>query len=342
VKFTEFVATAPADAIILDLLMPGKDGVEILRELGAAHATGKILIASGYADERVLETAFRLGEERGLKMVGVIHKPIRASDLRRELLKLIPPGASITADEIEMAIRDGQMVLHYQPRQDLRTGRITGVEALVRWNHPVHGLLLPGAFIGIAEKHDVMDRLTDWVAGEAVRQSGAWRAKGITLDVGINISARNVSDLGLPDRIEKMCEKAKVPPSGITLELTETAMQEAVRLMDVLTRCRIKGFRLSIDDFGTGYSSLAQLQSLPFSELKIDRSFVASMTKSPASVVIVDTIIGMAKNLALACVAEGIEDRHLLDALKSRNCDYGQGYHISRPAPAHEIHGKLS
>lgn len=340
-KLREYLQSTSVTVIILDLLMPGKDGVEVLRELGSAHATANILIASGHADERVLDTALRLGQEHGLKMAGIIHKPIRAADLRSQLVRLLPPEDAFSPADLDAAIRNGEMVLHYQPRLDLKTGKVTGAEALVRWNHMTHGLVQPGAFIAMAEKHGSIEALTDWVANEAVRQSGAWRAKGCCLDVAINISARNMSDLGLPDRIEKLCQKAGVPPGSITIELTETAMQEAVRLMDVLTRFRIKGFRLSIDDFGTGYSSLVQLHSLPFSELKIDKAFVTTMAVSSASEIITNTIISMAQNLNLACVAEGIEDENVLAALKRKNCDYGQGFHISRAVPAHEMPVKV-
>jgi EAL domain-containing protein (putative c-di-GMP-specific phosphodiesterase class I)/CheY-like chemotaxis protein len=321
-------------AVILDLHMPAADGVVVLRDLAALGATGSIYIASG-ADIRISSAALRLGRERGLKMAGVLPKPIRLPDLRNALQKIKPGDDAITPAVLAEAIARDEMVLHYQPRIDLRSGLTTGVEALVRWQHPQRGLLMPGAFIPMAEQSGVIRDLTHWVTKAAVRQCGLWQRQGLPAGMAVNISAADIAGYDLPDRMEELCRCAGVDPTLVTIELTETAtMRDPALMMDVATRFRLKDFHLAIDDFGTGYSSLVQLQRLPFSEIKIDRSFVASMTESPDSAIIVATIIGMSRNLGIQCVAEGIETREALDALREGGCAFGQGFYIARPLPA--------
>jgi EAL domain-containing protein (putative c-di-GMP-specific phosphodiesterase class I) len=180
--------------------------------------------------------------------------------------------------------------------------------------------------------------VTDWVVAAAARQAAEWQAQGSPVDVAINISAMDVEDIELPERLDQHCQDAGIDPGSIVLELTETGvMREAVPMMDVLTRLRIRGFRLSIDDFGTGYSSLVQLQRMPFSEVKIDQSFVTHMLKSESCRVIVDIVIDLARKLGLKSVAEGVEDEATLMALRDMGCDVAQGCHLSPPVPASDI-----
>lgn len=327
----------PGSSVILDLHMPTADGVVVLRDLAALGATGSIYIASG-ADIRISAAALRLGRERGLKMVGVMPKPIRLADLRSALHKIKPKDEAVTPAALAEAIARDELVLHYQPQIDLRTGRILGVEALVRWQHPERGLVMPGLFVPVAEQSGVIHDLTRWVTKAAVRQCGKWKRQDLHLGIAINISAVDIAGYDLPDGLEELCQSEGVDPSQITIELTESAtMQDPALMMDVATRLRLKGFRLSIDDFGTGYSSLVQLQRLPFSELKIDKSFVASIVEAPDSAIIVATIIGMSKNLGISCVAEGIETAEALEALRAGGCEFGQGYYIARPMPAGQV-----
>ncbi|MSO54912.1 MAG: EAL domain-containing protein [Rhodospirillales bacterium] len=177
------------------------------------------------------------------------------------------------------------------------------------------------------------DALTRWVLTRAIEQAGTWRQAGTDLQIAVNVSALNLHDLTLPDRIIQACQDAEVLPSSLTLELTETAtMSDAARMMEILTRFRLKGFKLSIDDFGTGYSSLMQLQRLPFSEVKIDKSFVMSMHDSPDAAVIVRAITDLGHNLGLSVVAEGVESEAALKMLSKNSCDIAQGYFISGPS----------
>src|SRR5439155_24694724 len=215
---------------------------------------------------------------------------------------------------------------------------ITGAEALVRWNHPTRGLIAPEQFIQLAEEDDAIHSVTDRVVAEATRQAAQWHAADLPLEVAVNISASDLEDLDLPDRLEQHCLNAAIDPNAITLELTETgAMREAVQMMDVLTRLRLKGFKLSIDDFGTGYSSLVQLQKMPFSEIKIDQSFVMQMRTNQGCRVIVEIIINLAKKLGLRSLAEGVEDEAALHSLIDMGCDMAQGFHLCRPIGAARI-----
>jgi EAL domain-containing protein (putative c-di-GMP-specific phosphodiesterase class I)/CheY-like chemotaxis protein len=341
-ELIEQVRNDPDTSVILDLHMPSADGVVVLRDLAALGATGSIYIASG-ADIRISAAALRLGLERGLKMVGVMPKPIRLADLRNALQKIKPKDDTVTPAALAEAIARDELLLHYQPQIELRTGKILGVEALVRWQHPERGLVMPGLFVPVAEQSGVIHDMTRWVMKAAVRQCGKWKRQNFPIGIAINISAVDIAGYDLPDGIEEMCQTEAVDPSLITIELTETAtMQDPALMMDVATRFRLKGFKLSIDDFGTGYSSLVQLQRLPFSELKIDKSFVASMVESPDSAIIVATIIGMSKNLGIACVAEGIETAETLNALREGGCEFGQGFHIARPMPADKVENLLA
>lgn len=333
----ERLRDAQGAVLILDLKMPNVDGIEMLRHLAEDGSDAAILMASG-TDGRILESALSLGKERGLNMLGVLPKPIRVRELRAVLERIAQQGSRLTPELLQDAIHGGDLLLHYQPILDLKSGETTGVEALVRWQHPSRGLLMPGSFIPMAEASGVIMPLTDWVLREAILQAGRWRRDGVDLEMAVNLSAANIVDYELPDRIENFCRAESIAPERVTIELTETAtMRDATRLRDVLTRFRLKGFKLSIDDFGTGYSSLVQLQRLPFSQLKIDRSFVSKMLSSPSDAVIVRTIVGMVRNLELSAVAEGVESAEVLEALSGLECDFAQGYHIGPPRAVAEL-----
>jgi EAL domain-containing protein (putative c-di-GMP-specific phosphodiesterase class I) len=230
------------------------------------------------------------------------------------------------------------LLLHYQPRLHLSSRQITGVEALARWQHPTRGLIMPSDFIPLAAGRRLLSGLTDWAFRTAVRQAQAWKQQGIEPTIAVNLSAADVFEYDRPDQMAAVCVEHGVEPKKFIFELTETdVMSDPVRLMDVFTRLRLKGFELAIDDFGSGYSSLVQLVRLPFSELKIDMSFVSSMLHSEDSRIVVETVIGMGKNLRMVTVAEGVESALALAALQTMNCDYAQGYHISRPVVAEQI-----
>lgn len=336
-SFLERIESVPPALIVLDLLMPGMDGMQVIRRLAHENMKACILLASG-ADDRFLDTAICLGRALGLNMAGVIRKPIDIEALCKLLESQVETANPLTAERFGTAIAAGELTLHYQPIWNLQERRIIGVEALTRWRHPQLGLLMPSTFIGMAEEAGLIASMTDWALAEAVKQATAWREQGLNLKVAVNISSAGLRDEHLPERLERLCQEADLPPSAIALELTETAAtQNPARVMEILVRLRSKGFELSIDDFGTGYSSLAQLQRLPFTSLKIDRSFVASVLQSETSAAIVLAVISLARALGLTCVAEGVENDEILAFLAQHGCDAAQGYGLARPMPGAEI-----
>ncbi len=234
--------------------------------------------------------------------------------------------------ELREAIELDQLVLHYQPLLDLRSGRVLAVEALVRWQHPVDGLLPPGRFIPLAEGSGTIHRLTRAVITKACRQAKAWQDAGWPVVVAVNVSARSLIDGSLPDVVVADLRAVGLPPQLLRIEITESAIiADPVRARDVLMRLRELGVGLAIDDFGSGYTSLAHLRDLPVHELKIDSSFVTTMLTEPRNLVIVRTGIELAARFGLESVAEGIEDGETLAALRRLGCTTAQGYHVARP-----------
>jgi EAL domain-containing protein (putative c-di-GMP-specific phosphodiesterase class I) len=322
--------------LMLDLRIPGLDGIELLRGLAQDRCSAHMVLMS-HADGKIMESAMQLGGERGLKMSGIVQKPVQLAALRT-LLDRFKPEQKLSASDLAEAITADQLFLEYQLILDCRRGRMMGVEALVRWRHPILGILPPDQFIPLAEQTDLIDRLTDWVVVAAVKQMAAWRADNPALEIAVNISAKNLEDLHFPDRMHQHCQDGRIDPASMTLELTESGtVRETVQMMDVLTRLRLKGFKLSIDDYGTGYSSLLQLQQMPFSEVKIDRSFVMQMNDNEGCKTIVESLIDLARKLGLRSVAEGVEDEATLRSLIALGCDAAQGYHLSRPVTADRI-----
>jgi EAL domain-containing protein (putative c-di-GMP-specific phosphodiesterase class I) len=209
---------------------------------------------------------------------------------------------------------------------------------LARWQHPQRGVIPSETFIPLAEKSDLIDRVTDLVLAKAMGQLATWNESQSAMNVSINLSAKSIRGVDFPDRVMLACREYGIEPTRVTFELSETAaMQDAITLLDVLTRLRLKGFRLAIDDFGTGYSSLVQLRRLPFSEMKVDLSFVSTMTTSRDSEIIVKTMIGMAHNLGLRTVAKGVENSATFHHLADLDCDMAQGYFIARPMPPNQV-----
>ena len=240
--------------------------------------------------------------------------------------------------ELRSAAAHGELRVHYQPKSDLRTGRVTGLEALLRWNHPRYGMVSPDEFIPIAEQTGSIRALTSFVLEEAITQCGRWRQVGLHLGIAVNLSARSLLDNELPEEIELLLRSTMVPPKSLTLELTEsTMMADPVRTAQVLERLHRLGVQLSIDDYGTGYSSLSYLRRLPVDEMKIDKSFVMSMGDDDNDDVIVRSTVDLGHNLGLRVVAEGVEDEQSWARLVALGCDSAQGFWLSRPVPADEV-----
>ena len=241
-------------------------------------------------------------------------------------------------NDLKIAIEQNQLRLFYQPKMDLRTGKVNQLEALVRWLHPIQGMIPPDAFISIAEQTGQIDNLSNWVLNEAARQYQAWLKQGLELTIAVNISAENLKNQQLTETLQQVWKQHQLPAHALSLEVTESAVvsdpDSAIRM---LCEIRDQGIKLSIDDYGTGYSSLAQLKQMPVSELKIDRSFIDKVHLSSDDQIIARSTIRMAHDMGLIVVAEGIEDHDTLLWLKEHECDLAQGYFISKPLPADEF-----
>ena len=319
------------DVIMMDLMMPGIDGVELLRLLSEKARNAKLCLISG-SDARVLNSARRLGSAHGLDVVAALEKPLSIQTLNGFFETVAVKKKEESAEDRARAIASGEIKLYYQPVVELATRRVKGVEALARWQHPDRGILTPDAFLEQLSNDGLMQALTDYVIETAVIQASQWHQTGERLTMAMNVTASTLLDLALPDKISEMCKKHDLPPEMLILEVTETeAMRDVTRTMDVLLRMRLRNIGVSIDDFGTGHSSLRELQRMPFSELKIDKSFVSDMVKNKDCAVIVNSIIDLGKNLGLKIIAEGIEDESTWDLLREKGCDFGQGYFMGRP-----------
>jgi EAL domain-containing protein (putative c-di-GMP-specific phosphodiesterase class I)/ActR/RegA family two-component response regulator len=328
--------------VLMDLQMPDVDGVELMRHMATEKLEAPIVLMSG-VDDKVLRTVGDLGTELGLNIRGVLAKPIRVETFRRTLEEHAPPAAGNRGDELRIAIDSQQLVLHYQPIVRLATREVIAVEALVRWNHPTDGMVYPDDFIPLAEERSLIDDLTWFVVRTAIQQAAAWAAQEFHVPIAINLSATNLHDEAFPDTLAQMCKAHGVSPAQIALELTETATsRDALSFKAILSRLRLKGFRLAIDDFGIGYSSMMQLRSLPFSELKIDKSFVSDMLQSEDAGIIVDAILALAGAFRMDVVAEGIETEKQLADLIKRGATVGQGYLIARPALPDDIRRRFA
>jgi diguanylate cyclase (GGDEF)-like protein len=239
------------------------------------------------------------------------------------------------AADLRRALDLGEFVLHYQPQVDLRHRCVVGVEALIRWNHPLQGLLLPDQFLPTAERTGLINLLTDWVLTEALRQGRIWRANGLPLRVAVNLASRNFQQPDLAGRINDLVQRSGSALDSLGIEITENVLLGDIeRDAKVLQRLHEAGITLSIDDYGTGYSSLAYLKKLPLNTIKIDKSFVSSMARDDNDAVIVRSTIDLAHNLGYRVVAEGVEDEEVLDLLDMLGCDCVQGYHVSHPLDA--------
>lgn len=258
-----------------------------------------------------------------------IYDPAQRTDTKSNL---------VLAGELRSAIGDGELLLHYQPKVDVATGRVVGLESLVRWHHPREGLMSPERFVQLAERTGLVRPLTLWVLNSVMQQSATWRDRGITLPIAVNFSVLNLHDPHLQLQVAELLDAWDLPGDAIEIEVTESAaIDDPDRAAATLTRLSRLGISIAIDDFGTGYSSLAYLKRLPLDAVKIDKSFVMGMLHDGDNDAIVRTTIDLAHNLGLRVVAEGIEDRATWNRLAQLQCDHAQGFFISQPLDADAI-----
>lgn len=347
--FEHIVSFEENSLMVLDLSMPEMDGIEVMRRLATMLNPPQLILISGH-DIGVLHSAVKLGVEHQLKIISSLDKPIQLDSFQKLLLKFCVSSVgfknikqefiqcALLPETLLAAIRNDELVLHYQPQIEISSGQLMSCEALVRWQHPELGLIYPDYFIELAEVNGLMEELTSWVLNKAVEQGSQWMRLNLAIPISINVSANNISSLLLPEQISDLLNNHMLKPEMITLEVTEsTLMGELVTSLDTLTRLRLKGIGLSIDDFGTGYSSLSKLHKIPFTELKIDKSFVISMLEDDDAKAIVKTCVMLGHELNMTVVAEGVESKAHLDILSKLGCDIAQGYYFSKPVPAAEM-----
>ena len=362
-KFKEILSRFQPDLILIDLVMPQVDGIQVLRYLAGQKCTTNIVLMSGF-DPKVVHTAQRLGLSLGLNVEGVFSKPVSISALKAEIKRAAKSEEVVSEDDLRDVVTARGVDVHLQPKVRIAPApqpgdtvpegvigikvdnieyEVTGFEALARWKLADGSFIPPSIFIPMAEETDLIQSLTFSIYRSVMKVLGEWNRKGHKMNASINISPRLMGNLDLPDILVDEAAAQGVTTDQIVLELTESAtMADAAHIMEVLTRFRLKGFGLSVDDFGTGFSSLIQLYRMPFTELKVDRSFVSEMETSDEAYTIVRSIVSLGHNLGMDICAEGAENLSTSNALSALGCDYGQGYYYSRPKPPDELEHALN
>ncbi len=336
----------PIDVIVTDLNMPGMDGIEFIRHAGDLGIGAAFILASEQERSLVASVA-RMASAYGVRVLDSIQKPVTGAKLAAALAGYRPAQGSgrakeaapaFTVAEIEVGIDAGEFEPFFQPKAELATGIVRGAEALARWRHPRFGLISPGAFIEILEGSGRIDALTLTILEQSARCCREWRDHGIDAGLSVNISLVSLTEVALADRLTAVVVAAGLHPRDVTLEVTETAAATHIgRVLENLSRLRMKGFGLSIDDFGTGYASMQQLARMPFTELKIDQSFIRNSPADPSSLAVLESSLEIAGKLGIEAVAEGVETREEVQLLRSLGCRVAQGFFFGKPLPADDF-----
>jgi len=332
--------------LIIDLEMPTMDGPELLAQLRQRGIDIPIVVASS-RERALIQSVSHMGSVLGLRILDTVQKPLTGSGLEAAVAKWdpekparreAPQALLIDVDALRAALDRGELRVHFQPQVEIRTGIVRGVEALVRWEHPTLGLVTPDRFIPLAEQSGLVHELTLQVLNQTLLQSVAWRAESLDLTVAVNISPLLLDRAELVQQIASLQGGYGVPAERITLEVTESSLlRDPAVALGVLTRLRLRGFGLSLDDYGTGFSSMQQLAQIPFTELKIDRSFVRGVHERDSQRVILRSAVQMASELGLVTVGEGVESRAELAVLEDCGCTLVQGWLFAKAMPAAEL-----
>src|SRR5262245_14199421 len=333
------------DIIVSDLDMPEMDGMEFIRHVGEAGAQVSVILSSAL-DRHLIASVETMTTAYGMNLLGAIEKPATPQKLRDLIARhgIVPArrkgaqAAAIPTAEVIAGLRAGQFEPFFQPKVEMATGTVVGAEALARWRHPERGIVAAGAFVGVLEAAGLADALTWVMLEKSAAAARVWQEQGLAASVSVNLSLASLSDPSLAERITDTVRRESLDARAMVLEITETAaMSDVGRSLENLARLRVKGFGLSIDDYGTGYSSMQQLARIPFTELKLDQSFVTNCADNVQHQAIIESSLDMARRLRLKTVAEGVETLADWNFLRELGCGAGQGYFIAEPLPLGEL-----
>ena len=333
------------DVVIVDLDMPGMDGIEFIGHVAQKKLARAVVVASAL-DPALLNTVQTMARAYGLRVLGCVEKPMTAPKLADVLALFdVTPDADevdtateVTVEDVADGLARDEFLPFFQPQVTFSNGQVIGVEALARWRRGDGTIVRPAQFVPVVEREKLVDRFTDRILEKACAWKSRWARNGISLKISVNVSMLNLTDVSAADRFQHIVRSHGVDPREVVLEITESSvMGEAAHALNVLARLRLKGFGLSVDDFGTGYSSLSQLSQIPFTELKIDQSFVTGAANQPRKRAVVEASLELARKLNLSVVAEGVESVEEWQMLADLGCTYAQGYLISRPIPGDQL-----
>ncbi|MBK7908579.1 MAG: EAL domain-containing response regulator [Gemmatimonadetes bacterium] len=347
----EAVRRATPDLVIADLETPGMDGVTFLRMLSQDAVTPRVVLTSAH-DPSVLRSVDEMAKMYGLQVLGAIPKPVSLEALRGFLNEVRTheaakarsggrahlPADSYSPEQIGEAISRGEIIPWFQPKVEVATGRLAGVEALARWMHPTRGMIGPGAFIPVIETTPLMDALSQSMLTQALTWVRKWEKVGLSITVSVNLPGGALADPSLADRLTKLVRSIGVEPAALVVEVTETTVsRERALAIETLARLRMAGFGLSLDDYGTGYASMEMLKTMPVTEVKVDRRFVHGASKDPKATAVLGSLLELASGLSLEAVAEGVETQEDLVLLEALECPYAQGYVIAKPMSGDDL-----